>query len=246
MIVQATPEDGEQGLIHHLREASHIYPSRIFRGTIVGSTSANRDITKYEHEKVDDLHAAGVRCIRVQGIYSDVGEKSSTLRDYLVATATSYPVAQLGWSICMQLPLATWEDLHGLLLDDPRLADANIIADHNANATPDDIGSSAFELFLDILRRRPGTYVKIGALHRRSPRDINRMREVVEVLASAAPQGILWGSDFPHVDTTGPAFVSMPHIAGVDEWTELEAVKEWLSDVQFYDMMVVNPGRLFT
>lgn len=110
----------------------------------------------------------------------------------------------------MQLPLQTREDLHGLLLNDPNLTGVTIIADHNANATPDYINSPAFKSFHDILRRRPNTYVKIGALHRRSLGDLRWMREVVQVPAMTAPTGILWGSDWPHVDTTGPALGSVP------------------------------------
>lgn len=245
VIVQATPEDGEEGLIYHLEEVQRSYPSKIFRGIIVADTSNNRDINQYETTKVDRLHKAGVRAIRVQGIYGHVGSQISTIKRYLIAATASYPVAQLRWTISMQQILEIWAELHDFLLHEASLSGVTVIADHNGNAKPADLHSPAFEAFLDLLRKRPNTYVKVGALHRRAPEDFSQMKDVVKALASAAPQAILWGSDWPHVDATASTSEPSPHIEKASGPAELSAIREWLTDDQFHKMIVENPARVF-
>lgn len=65
------------------------------------------------------------------------------------------------------------------------------MADHVACATPTDYGCSALQDFLDLLGSGR-MYVKISALHRRSPSDIRAMEPIVCMLAQNAPQALLW------------------------------------------------------
>jgi len=162
----------------------------------------------------------------------------------LYAAASSYPVAVLGWSIALQQPLKIWASLHDLICHDATLSKVVVVADHNGNATPADIATNEFHTFLDILRRGH-IYVKISALHRRAPGAIERMRDIITSLADAAPERILWGSDWPHVNTTSPDLDPAPHLANVSWRIELDVVRGWLSQEQFSNMLVVNPSRLF-
>ena len=75
------------------------------------------------------------------------------------------------------------------------------MADHIACATPSNYGSSALQDFVELLQSGR-VYVKISALYRRSPVDIHVMKDIITLLAQAAPRALLWGSDWPHVNVS--------------------------------------------
>jgi predicted TIM-barrel fold metal-dependent hydrolase len=70
------------------------------------------------------------------------------------------------------------------------------------------------------------------------------MKPIVILLAQTAPQALLWGSDWPHVDTSHNDFEAGP-IEGVNAAEEMAAVKGWLSEEQMQYMLAENPRRVF-
>lgn len=245
VIVQATPEDGETGLLFHLEEAQTVYPNRTFRGIIMADTSSSKDVRSFDRQRIDRLHKAGVRGIRVQGVYSSVGSEELAVQKYLEHAAACYPIKDLDWIVSMQIPLQTWACLRDFLVNSEELEGVRIIADHNGSAKPGDLDSPAFEAFLDILRQRRNTFVKIGALYRRTTRDCSEMQGIVRALTKAAPGGIVWGSDWPYVNTGRPMTEIAPHLQDVSAIAELKTIKQWLSDEAICNMLVNNPAQLF-
>ncbi|KAK1984974.1 hypothetical protein LZ30DRAFT_585071 [Colletotrichum cereale] len=242
MIVQASIEDGPDNLIETLAEGREKYPERQFRGTISTDPEPGRGLEELDPCEFTRFHAAGVRSIRIHGSYGGNGDNATWVREQFLRAARLEGVKRYGWSLSSQLPLRMWAELADFLLDDEELANVRIIADHNGSATPEDVGSPAFETFLGLLAAGKVS-VKIGALHRRAPDDVHRMQAVVAAYAQHGPGGIVWGSDWPHVNTTSGGETPNPPLL-VNTTEELQAIKSWLSAEQWEQMMVVNPAKL--
>lgn len=192
------------------------------------------------------MHELGVRSIRIHGSYGGSGDDVEWAHHQLLQAARLYPVKQNGWVISAQLPLKTWAGLSRRILhtqDGHDLSNVTIVADHNACAEPKDIGTTEVEAIIDLLKSG-NFFIKLGALYRRAPEDFRQMRPLVELFASAAPHQLLWGSDWPHVDTTQKESQRSTSV-DVDVAEELRAVKSWLSQQQFDNLLVTNPDRVF-
>ncbi|KAF3393919.1 hypothetical protein F1880_005052 [Penicillium rolfsii] len=64
-------------------------------------------------------------------------------------------------------------------------------------------------------------------------------------MADITPDALLWGSDWPHVDSTKRSDDTPVASERVDTDKELELLQSWLSDRQWRDMLVNNPEKLF-
>ncbi|GKZ24657.1 hypothetical protein AbraIFM66951_011928 [Aspergillus brasiliensis] len=234
MLVQASIEDGYTGLLAHLIECQHRYSSLVIRGTIC----YDQTLLKLTKKEFDYLHHAGVRCIRIHGVYSEGSKRVEYVLDQLRQLSASYGIRELGWIISAQLPLRTWASLKPFILDNDTLNNVILIADHVGCTKPTDIDSVEFRDFLDMIGAGK-LYVKIGALYRRSPNDFRQMKAIVQAVALKAPDRLLWGSDWPHV-VTG---VEKKCIGSVE--AELLALREWLSETEWRQMLVDNPQLLF-
>lgn len=241
MLVQASIERDFTGILANLedcRTANFDFPG-IVRGTVL----ADPEVSALSDEDVRRMHLLGVRCIRLHGSYGGSGHDLGWVQNELKALAMLKHVREYGWAISAQLPLEIWSRLKPFILSDPHLTGVTIVADHVACATPTDYGSSALKDFVDLLGSRR-VYVKISALRRRSPSDIRAMEPIVCMLAPNAPQALLWGSDWPHVNTSHNDFEEGP-LEGADASHELSIIKSWLSEEQNHCMLVENPRCLF-
>ncbi|KAF5679582.1 amidohydrolase 2 [Fusarium heterosporum] len=136
-----------------------------------------------------------------------------------------------------------WSSIANTILNHPDLRDISFIVDHNGSAAPTDFGTLEFANFIRLLESGR-LYVKIGALHRRSD-NIALMEPVVKAYANAAPNGIVWGSDWPHVNTTIKGLTPTPPIeVNTDE--ELRLLRSWLTDIEWNKMLVLNPRHAFS
>ncbi|KAF4473326.1 MFS general substrate transporter [Fusarium agapanthi] len=207
MLVQATIEDGYEGLLEHLQQCRDVYPNKHARGTIFwdpGNTGL-KSLSEFEFEK---LHNAGVRSMRIHGSYGGSGDDS----------------------ISAQLPLTTWSSIAETLSSHPELKDIHIIIDHNAFATPSDINTPVFTSLLHLLSS-PNTYIKLGALHRRSTQ-ISQMEHIIKTIANTAPDSIIWGSDWPHCNAAIRGLTPTTSLE-VDTDQELGLLRDWLTEEQW-------------
>jgi predicted TIM-barrel fold metal-dependent hydrolase len=243
MLVQASIENGHDGLLAHLNDCHRGVNgySGLVRGTVLADSAA--PLLTTSDDELFRMHNLGVRCIRLHGLYGGSGHNAIWTQDQFEVLARSKPVQTHGWSISAQLPLRTWSHLKNAILNGTEFANTRIVADHNACAVPSDYDSAAMQDFLDLLRSGR-VYVKVCALYRRSPGNIQAMRPIISLFAQTAPQCLLWGSDWPHVNTSysepeaGPLKAARPD-------AELAMVKTWLSAEQIHQMLVENPNRLF-
>ncbi|KAL2807788.1 hypothetical protein BJX63DRAFT_60602 [Aspergillus granulosus] len=240
MLVQATVEDGYAGLVDNLAQFRKEYSNLTIRGTIVKQSKWD----ELDAKTFDTLHELGVRSIRVHGFYGGSGGDPTAICETLRSLAVSYPVQTHGWTVSAQLPLKTWAALSKPLLQDPELSHLRLIADHNGCSTPADIGGPDLESFLELLRSKR-VRVKISALYRRSPKDIQAMRWIIQRFAEVASDALLWGSDWPHCDTTAGGD-ALPPLRGPHEVAgELRLLRDWLTDDQWRKMLSDNPQKTF-
>ncbi|KAI1761666.1 major facilitator superfamily domain-containing protein [Hypoxylon sp. FL1150] len=241
VLVQASVEDGETGLLQHLDECREEQSTRLARGIIA------TDLQGLSPSQFDRYHEAGVRGIRIHGSHGGLGDDLDWVRAQLTRAARLYPVKNYDWCISAQLPLKTWSSLADDIVHDrgSELANVTLVADHNGMASPADIDSPELDNFLRLVASGK-VYVKIGALHRRSPGDLHAMRPLVQLFAEKAPRRILWGSDWPHVDASSKGLLPAAPMQGVGTVEELEAIHSWLTPRQWSDMLVANPERFKT
>ncbi|CEI70425.1 hypothetical protein FVEN_g1068 [Fusarium venenatum] len=241
MIVQATIEDGYSGLLETLTNGHREYPEKQIRGTISWDPE-DLSLRNKTDSEWDLLNEAGVRSVRIHGSYGGSGDDLEWVRKNFVDVATYCPLERYGWSISSQLPLKTWSKMTDSILNHPKLKNIAIIADHNGSATPDDYNTTEFNDFLSLMKAGR-LHVKTGALHRRSE-DISLMEPVIKSFLEAAPSGVVWGSDWPHVNATAKGLTPAPPLE-VDTGKELRLLSEWLTKEEWVKVFVFNPARIF-
>ncbi|KAL5113493.1 hypothetical protein ACEQ8H_008629 [Pleosporales sp. CAS-2024a] len=243
MLVQASIEQSFDGILSALEDCRIGSSTLGFTGQARGTIFAGDELATLADKEFERMHLLGVRCIRLHGSYGGSGNSLEWAQWHLKAMAQLPPVLKYGWSISAQLPLEIWSELKSYILTDPLLSHVTIVADHVACATPAAYRSNALADFLDLLRSGR-VYVKISALHRRSPGNIEAMKPILTFLARGAPHALLWGSDWPHVNTSHNNYEEGP-LDIADASHELEVVKTWFSDKVQQQMLVENPQRLF-
>jgi predicted TIM-barrel fold metal-dependent hydrolase len=72
------------------------------------------------------------------------------------------------------------------------------------------------------------------------------MQPIIEAFAQTEPNALLWGSDWPHCDST-PGDRELPPLRGPAEVAgELQLLQSWLTADQWRLMMDENPKTIFT
>jgi len=246
MVIQASIEDGFESLLSNLLKSQKEYPGRVIRGTIAVEVRHGEEcLAHIDKSTFDLLHRAGVRSIRLHGSYGGHGDNLDWAKQQILQVSRLYPMKRYGWSISAQLPLSTWAGLRHFIIDNSELNETIFIADHNGCAEPRHFAGPELDDFLELLRSGK-LYVKISALHRRSPQNLKLMEPIVKLFAQTAPGFLLWGSDWPHCDTKQKGLKQSTPLSGVDTDLELELIRSWLSTAQWTDMLVANPDRLFS
>jgi predicted TIM-barrel fold metal-dependent hydrolase len=243
-IVQATIESSAEGTLAHTMEGRQRFPNKYFYATVLSDCENGNSILNASMEQVDELHRNGVRCIRMHIGFGETGPDYHVLFYHLSQLAKSKGITERGWAISIQMPLRYWAALAEHLVEGDPIGKVDLIADHIGCAGPGDVSTQHFQAFIDLVRRHR-VYVKISALHRRSQNTMEDMKGVVQCLANDAPDHLLWGSDWPHVNSGVRGMVPMPPLCNVDALQELMMIKTWLSPDQWGKMLVGNPSRLF-
>lgn len=249
MLVQATIEADSLGLISQLQALTKRFPQRTFRGEVLFEKTDVSENHRWSDENLQILHEAGVRCLRISGRFDDstrgteaVVENIKSILMLAVQVARKHR-----WTIAMQQPLQIWSSLMSFIENE--MADVHIIAEHCASvnvplSSPD---LTAFDDLCKMLEKKL-IYVKLGALHRRrgADREHGEMKDVLAKLTMSGPTQLIWGSDWPHVDSTALGLCESKFLE-VDEVEELEIIRQAMSGVTgAYDKMLEGtPAFLF-
>ena len=154
-------------------------------------------------------------------------------------------LADLGWSIDLHISPQALLDHEPVI----RALPVPVVVDHMANLRPaDGLDHPAMDLLLALLRRE-SFWVKIAAVHKRSaiqaseaPPGTRPYADVIErarALIEAAPDQVLWGTDYPHANIFDAGAVP-------NEGDLLDLVPEYAPDDTYRRRLLVdNPVRLY-
>ena len=178
----------------------------------------------YDAGLLHDLHAAGVRGVRINH-----GDLSAT---YIGALARA--IAPLGWHIQFFIDPPGVEAVLPILAGLP----VDAVFDHLGHVpSAAGVADPAFQALLSGLQRGR-CWVKLTAPYRLS-NDSSRYDDVAPMaraLYEAAPERCVWGTDWPHTNTT----------ANPDTSSLLDRLLEWLPDQRAVERVLVdNPRRLY-
>lgn len=183
-------------------------------------------------ESLSRQNVRGIR-VNVSPIHAPDAELVSRLRPRI--DALEQRCKDFGWHLDFLLPGWLTESLldrMARLEVDFSLAHLGMFA---AAAGPEQPG---FKRLLELVSRGPGRcWVKLTGYYRisRRPPDYSDVRPMIEALASAAPDRLIWGSDDPHL--------SFAHETGTVALYNLTC--QWTTPEQLQKILVDNPARLF-
>jgi predicted TIM-barrel fold metal-dependent hydrolase len=180
-------------------------------------------------EELHAMHARGVRALRL-----DLFLRSSWPTAEIIAyiERSVRRTQAIGWHVQFYTPGWVVRDLLPFLAG----LEADFVIDHMGYMLESDgLTHRDFDSLIDVIRAGRG-WIKLSAPYRLA-RDGNfeRLRPMARALIDAAPNRIIWGSDWPHIPE-----------GGKDTGTLLNLLSEWAPDAAVRQRILVeNPSRLF-
>lgn len=242
VLVQASIEDGCQGVLDALAQAKQRYPDRQFRASIIWDPEDAQLVCS--KATLRRLHAEGVRCVRVHGIFGQGLNGTAQVIEQLRILINSV-LLEANWAVELQLPLETWADpaLGEFLISD-LCRNISVVADHCASVNASAAQTNqAFTELLGLLSRRDNLFVKLSALHRRCQGSLKDLGFVLRSFGRFE-DSLLWGSDWPHVDSRARGLQPSSPLV-VDIADELQLIRSCISEQAWEKMMILNPERVF-
>ena len=193
---------------------------------------------------LDAMDTAGVRGIRLN--LATAGQTDAgRARDRLLRSIEQ--LAGRKWHIQMYTAMAVIESIRDRIAESP----VPIVFDHfgGAQAAPG-TAQPGFDALLDLVRSGKA-YVKISGAYRSSNAapDYADVAPLAKALIAANPQRILWGSDWPHPDSSivaGRKATDIAPLLPIDDGRVLNQLAVWAPDPpQRRTILVDNPARLY-
>jgi len=241
LLVQASVENGTDGLLAHMQDLqSELKPGNVVRGEIIYGADSN-----YSEAELQTFHDAGVRVLRGYARTSNDTQATANEMKHLLEGSMGNIARKYGWIVSFQLAPAVWTLLEDFLFKE-KLPGIPVIAEHlgSVNVPLDADSQRGLQSLVKMLEDDVLT-VKINALHRRGLRgNEEAMKEVIEQLIEAGPQRLIWGSDWPHVNSTATGLKPGDFLK-VNETAELEWLEGFMPKEVFNDMLYNTPTKLF-
>lgn len=201
------------------------------------------DAAQVEGGAVQALHAAGVRGIRLN---VEVAGQASLAAVRAQLQGAAWLRQMPGWSLQLHASL----DLVTGLADDLAQVGVPVVLDHFAGAlkSPEPGGASLAPVLA--LLRAGHCFVKLSAPYRRHADCSDaQVAAVALALCEAAPERVLWGSDWPHTGGT-PGQPRDPRriepFRDIDNAAVLTLLSNALGSAQAWQSLLVdNPARLY-
>lgn len=215
------------------------------------------------HDRTSDIeafHRAGVRGVRLNGSVNDLGD-GDAIAAHMARLQTA--TAHLGWHVQMYMPVSTVKAIA------PAIAAFKmpVVLDHfgGLDASSCVQGSPDVDTLLHLLRTG-NLYLKLSAPYRvaGSKAGVGQaLADVVRRFAQAAPDRLLWGSDWPHTGGAGRragavtyrdtglgngarACAAFEPFRSENAAMALDELQTWLPDPAVrHRILVSNPARLY-
>jgi predicted TIM-barrel fold metal-dependent hydrolase len=180
-----------------------------------------------------DLPPTALRMMAQQGV---VGARANLVQGIPLGPADVAPlarrIAEVGWQLQVFATADTIVALAGVL----RAAPVEIVFDHFAQLPLRDWAAHpAWGVVMELLQAGRG-WVKLSSPYSLDQHDPLRAGDLARALVAAAPERLVWGTNWPHPNAT-----RMPDDAGL-----LDALAEWVPDAATrHAILVDNPARLY-
>jgi predicted TIM-barrel fold metal-dependent hydrolase len=175
-----------------------------------------------------DLADAGVRGFRVN-------RTAKTGLAFDVARRLAERTRDLGWHVQFLLDIEDYPDIDRLLGDFP----TEVVIDHMGRPDPrKGVDAPGFQALIRLLKSGRG-WAKLSAPYRTSRQEppYHDISPFAQALVAAAPDRLVWGSDWPHVllETTMP-----------DDGDLVDQIAVWVPDAALRTRILVdNAERLY-
>jgi predicted TIM-barrel fold metal-dependent hydrolase len=190
---------------------------------------------------LDQMNEAGIRGIRIN--LATVGQTDPELGKRRFA-ATIARIGKRKWHVQMFTQLSVIEAMQKDIAQSP----VPVVFDHFGGAQASDGPSQrGFDVLLDLVRSGHG-YVKVSAPYRGSTSapDFSDMGPLAKALIAANVRRILWGTDWPHPDTTpGRAATEISPLRQIDDGRVFNQFAAWASAAERKTILVDNPKELY-
>jgi D-galactarolactone isomerase len=181
---------------------------------------------------LQDLHTRGVRGARInlsQGVTHDAN----------AIAHLAERIAPLGWHLQVLMSVSTLLDVAPVLRELP----VDLVFDHFARISPAQGGQHpAHDLVLDLLRQQRA-WVKLSGGYLVSPlasTEDPALDALAQSYIDAAPDRVVWGSDWPH------ATASAGHQPMPDDARQVDCLARWAGTPErLHAILVTNPERLY-
>jgi predicted TIM-barrel fold metal-dependent hydrolase len=203
---------------------------------LIGDTTSDAEL--------DTLQAAGVRGIRLN--FVDLGMPDAAAVRQRFQTAVKR-IAGRNWHIQIYSKLPVVEALADAVVT----AAVPVVFDHFAGARASlGVRQPSFDVLVNLVRAGKA-YVKLSAAYRISEQspDYPDAALLARALISANPQRVLWGTDWPHPDSSrvpGRNPTDVAPLLRVDDGQLLNQLPFWAPDASLRQKILVeNPASLY-
>lgn len=190
---------------------------------------------------LDQMNEAGIRGVRINLATAGQTDPELGRRRFEAVIAR---IGKRKWHVQMYTQLSVIEAMQKEVARSP----VPVVFDHfggaQASAGPSQRG---FDVLLDLVRSGRA-YVKVSAPYRGSTAapDFSDMGPIAKALIAANVGRILWGTDWPHPDTTpgrDPAEISP--LRQIDDGRVFNQLAAWASAAERKTILVDNPKELY-
>ncbi len=255
-----TPEPASVGEMRALHRALHTERVVIIQPSVYGTDNActldalrqigssARGVAviddKTPEAALDEMDRAGVRGIRVNLL--TIGQTDPLVGRQRFRAAVER-IKQRKWHVQMYAGLT----VIAAIRDEIIAAGVPVVFDHFGGAQGSlGVGQPGFEALLNLLRAG-NAYIKLSAPYRGSSNrtDYEDMVPLAKALIAANPQRALWGTDWPHPDTSASASRRATDVAPllqIDDGRVFNHLAVWAPDPAERRMILMeNPARLY-
>jgi predicted TIM-barrel fold metal-dependent hydrolase len=189
------------------------------------------------------MAAAGVRGVRIN--VGSPGSSADGAKERLIQALDR--VSGMGWHVQVYAGLPVIESLEEVISRAP----APLVIDHVGGALP--AAGTAQKGFASLLRLVQSGKAYVKVTHRFLPGgtgpDYKDSAEMLSALLAANPQRVLWGTDWPHTDSSrvpGRKTTDVAPFEKVDDAAWFQRFLNMIPNAKAREMvMTENPGRLY-